>query len=72
MNQLDFGRQEFFQVVFHDGMGLAAADFHNDPGPGDHLPDGFRQFFNHFDITIFLDVFQDSASFDALLNGADR
>ena len=43
VHQLDFARQQVFQAALDDGVGLAAADFHDRPRAGDFLPDGLRE-----------------------------
>ena len=39
VHQFDLRRQQFVDAVAHQGVGLAAADFHQHPGTGDGAAD---------------------------------
>jgi hypothetical protein len=59
VDKLDSFGQEVIDSVFHNRMGLAAADFHNHPGAGLNSMQFVNQFTCHFSIAIFVQVFHD-------------
>ena len=57
MDQLDLRWQEPIDPVFHDRVGLAAADFHQDPGLGDDAANFFDDFLGERFVAIFVEIF---------------
>ena len=57
MYERDFFGQQVFEAALYDGVGLAAADFHDRPRAGNLLPDRGREFLGGFGIAIFTEEF---------------
>ncbi len=57
MHELDAFGQESVDAVFDDGVSLAAANFHQHPGPRDDAVDLSHDFLGHGFVAIFVEVF---------------
>jgi hypothetical protein len=57
MHKFDPARQEFVNAVSHDGVGLAATDLHQHPGPGCALDNLTRQGPGNALVAVFVKVF---------------
>ena len=62
VHQLDARRQDVVDAVLDDRVRLAAADFHDGPGPRDGAGDGRGQLPGGLGIAIFVEVFHDDGS----------
>ena len=56
MHELDLARQQFINAVAHDGVGLAATDLHQHPGPGRTLGDLSRQGPRNAMVAVFVKI----------------
>src|ERR1035441_9983357 len=57
MHDFDTARQQFINAVAHDGVGLAATDLHQHPGPGCRLDDLRRQGPCNAMVTVLVKIF---------------
>ena len=57
VHQFNLGRQDAIDAVFDDRVGLAAADFHDRPGPGDRGGNLGGELLHHAGIAILVEVF---------------
>jgi hypothetical protein len=61
VDQFELGREEFIDAVAHQRLGLAAADFHENPGAGDSGGDFGNEGAGELWIAILVDEFQTGA-----------
>ena len=64
VHELHLLRQQMVDAIFDDGVGLSAADFHQDPWPGHHAVDFVGQFFGQRFVAIFIEVFHSVSQLD--------
>src|SRR5208283_5405481 len=57
MHEFDAARQQFVNAVAHDGVGLAATDLHQHPGPGCRLDNLSRQGPCNAMVTVLVKIF---------------
>ena len=57
VDERDLLGQQFIDAELDDGMGLAAADLHEGPGPGGDAGDLARELLRGFAIAVFVEVF---------------
>jgi len=69
VDQLDIPRQQVVDAVFDDGVGLAAADFHDDPGLRLHPLDALDQFGGDVAVAILIEVFHETPPERSLTSG---
>jgi len=56
MHQFDIARQQFVNAVTHDGVGLAATNLHQHPGPGGALAYLSRQHPCNAMVNVFVEI----------------
>ena len=57
VDERDLAGQQFVEAELDDGVGLAAADFHERPGPGGDAGDLVRELVRGLGVAVFVEVF---------------